>query len=131
VLLGQAGTSVAGAYNVLVDMMVAASLLPFLGMFGAAIRLSRDPPVAGEARIPGGRLTIVVMGTLGMATSVGAILLACVPPATEPNPALAILKVVGATAAVLLSGAAVYAAGSMRARRVQRQARATLTVSRP
>jgi hypothetical protein len=37
----------------------------------------------------------------------------------EQNPALAILKVVGATVAVLLSGAALYAVGSMRARRVQ------------
>jgi glutamate:GABA antiporter len=131
VLFGQVGTSVAGAYNVLVDMMVAASLLPFLGLFGAAIRLSGESPVAGEAHIPGGRLTIVAMGVLGMATSLGAIVLACVPPAAEQNPALAVLKVVGATVAVLLSGAALYAVGSMRARHVQARARMTMTVSQP
>jgi glutamate:GABA antiporter len=123
VLLGQAGTSVGGAYNVLVDMMVAASLLPFLGLFGAAIRLSSDAPVVGEVRIPGGRFTVVVLGSLGMATSAGAIVLACVPQPSEEHPALAVLKVVGATAAVLLSGAGLYAVGSMRARRHAGRAR--------
>ena len=131
VLLGQAGTSVRGAYNVLVDMMVAASLLPFLPLFGAAIKLSGAPPVAGEVRIPGGRLTVIAMGALGMATSAGAILLACVPSPGEENPALAVLKVVGVTAAVLLSGALLYLCGSLRARRLQsRDAQPVTTAQR-
>jgi glutamate:GABA antiporter len=129
VLLGQAGTSVSGAYNVLVDMMVAASLLPFLPLFGAAIKLSGATAVAGESRIPGGRVTVVVMGAVGMATSTGAIVLACVPAPGEEHPTLAVLKVVGVTAAVLLSGAALYAGGARRARRLERQARLALPVT--
>jgi len=117
VLLGQAGTSVRGAYNVLVDMMVAASLLPFLPLFGAAIALSGGVPAAGEVRIPGGRLTVIAMVALGMATSAGAIVLACVPAPGEEHPRLAVLKVVGVTAGVLLSGTALYVLGRRRARR--------------
>jgi len=122
VLLGQAGTSVRGAYNVLVEMMVAASLLPFVPLFGAAIKLAGGATVAGETRIPGGRLTVVVMGSLGLATTLGAIALAFVPPHGEENPTLAVLKVAGMTAAVLLAGAALYFSGRVRARRLNRRA---------
>jgi glutamate:GABA antiporter len=129
VVLGQAGASVRGAYNVLVDMMVAASLLPFLPLFGAAIRLSGGPRVAGEVRIPGGSLTVCAMGALGMMTSAGAIVLACVPSPGEENPRLAVIKVVGVTAAVLLTGAGLYVAGSMRARRLGRRARTSRSIT--
>jgi glutamate:GABA antiporter len=117
ICLGQAGTSVRGAYSVLIEMMVAASMLPFLPLFGAAIKLCAAAPVAGEVRIPGGRLTIVLMGMIGLATTVGAIALAFVPPPGEENPALAVCKVTAVTVAVLLAGAAVYASGRGRARR--------------
>jgi glutamate:GABA antiporter len=117
ICIGQAGTSVRGAYSVLIEMMVAASLLPFLPLFGAAIKLCAGAPVAGEARIPGGRLTVVVMGLIGLVTTVGAIALAFVPPAGEQNPALAVFKVTAVTVVLLLAGAAVYASGRARARR--------------
>ena len=128
VLLGQAGTSVRGAYNVLVEMMVAASLLPFVPLFGAAIKLAGGATVAGETRIPGGRLTVVVMGSLGLATTLGAIALAFVPPHGEENPTLAVLKVAGMTAAVLLAGAALYFSGRVRARRLNRRAATQMPV---
>src|SRR6202035_2644062 len=38
--LGQAGTSVRGAYTVVVEMMVVATMLPFVPLFAAAIKLS-------------------------------------------------------------------------------------------
>ncbi len=117
-LLGQAGTSVRGAYTVLVDMTVVAGVLPFVPLFGAAIKLSGGAPVAGEARIPGGRITIVAMALIGLATTLAAIGLAFVPSSEEPNPGLAALKVVGMTAVLLLTGAAIYAAGRARARRM-------------
>jgi glutamate:GABA antiporter len=118
ICLGQAGTSVRGAYSVLIQMMVAASLLPFLPLFGAAIKLSATTPAAGEVRIPGGRLTVVAMGLIGLATTVGAIALAFVPPESEANPALAVLKVTATTVVLLLAGAAFYVNGRARARRV-------------
>ena len=75
VTLGQAGTSVRGAYTVLVEMMVVATLLPFVPLFGAAIKLSAGAPVPGEVRIPGGRLTVGAMALIGLVTTLGAIAL--------------------------------------------------------
>lgn len=120
VFLGQAGTSVRGAYTVLVEMMVVATLLPFVPLFGAAIKLSAGAPVPGEVRIPGGRLTVVAMALIGLATTLGAIALGFVPSPDEENPAIAVLKVAGTTTTLLLAGAAVYFAGSARARRLAR-----------
>jgi amino acid transporter len=117
-VLGQAGTSVKGAYDVLVDMTVITTLLPFIMLFGAAIRLSGGPRVPGEIRLPGGRITLVVCSLVGLATTVGAIALALIPPPDEVNPTLAVLKVVGMSAVLLLAGTAVYLTGKARARPV-------------
>lgn len=117
VVVGQSGTSVRGAYNVLIEMMVVTSTLPYLPLFGAAIALSRGAPVSGEVRIPGGRVTVIALAMLGFATTAFSIVLALVPPPDEPNPTLAIFKVVGVTAVLLLAGAMIYANGSARSRR--------------
>lgn len=117
VVLGQSGTSVHGAYNVLIEMMVVTSMLPYLPLFGAAIRLSAGVPASGEVRIPGRRVTVVAVAMLGLGTTMFSIGLAFLPPPDEPNATLAIFKVVGVTAAVLLAGAMIYAIGSVRSRR--------------
>lgn len=120
VVLGQSGTSVRGAYNVLIEMMVVGSMLPFLLFFVAAFRLS----AGGVARgFFGGRVTIAVMALLGLATTFGSMMLAFLPPPEEVNPALAVLKVGGLTAVLLVGGAALYVAGS---RRAQLRARLSL-----
>jgi amino acid transporter len=117
VFVGQAGTSVRGAYNVLVSLMVAATMLPFLSLFASAIKLSGGEAVPGEARIPGGRFTVVVMALTGLATTLAAIVLALVPAPGEQHPGLALLKIAGITLALLGIGLAVYLAGSRAARR--------------
>jgi amino acid transporter len=117
-VLGQAGTSVKGAYDILVDMTVITTMLPFLSLFGAAIRLSRGPGRPGELRIPGGRVTIVALALVGLATTVGATVLAFMPAPEEVNPTLAMFKVAGLTAIILAAGAAVYATGKARALRL-------------
>jgi hypothetical protein len=76
--------------------------------------------VPGEVRIPGGRLTVVAMALIGLTTTLGAIALGFVPSRDEENPAIAVLKVAGTTTTLLLAGAAVYFAGSARARRLAR-----------
>jgi glutamate:GABA antiporter len=116
-VLGQSGTSVRGAYNVLIEMMVVTSMLPYLPLFCAAIRLSATAPAVGEVRIPGGRATVIALAILGLLTTASSAVLAFLPPPDEPNPTLAILKVASVTAALLLGGALVYAIGSLRARR--------------
>src|SRR6516165_1810609 len=98
-------------------MTVVATLLPFVALFAAAIKLSGHPPVAGEARIRGGRVTVIALAALGLLTTLISIALCFIPPADERNPALAVVKVAGMTAVQLLLGAALYAAGRARARR--------------
>jgi amino acid transporter len=117
VFVGQAGTSVRGAYNVLVSLMVAATMLPFLALFASAIKLSGGEPVPGEARIPGGRITVVLMGVVGLLTTLAAIVLALVPAPGEQHPLLALLKVAGTTLVLLGIGVVVYLVGSRAARR--------------
>ncbi len=71
VILGQSGTSVRGAYNVLIDMMIVSSLAPFLFLFGAAFKLSTGEGALRKTRIPGGRVTIVVIALMGIVSSTG------------------------------------------------------------
>jgi len=117
VILGQSGTSVRGAYNVLIEMMVVSSLLPFILLFGAAIKLSAGPPVPGESRIWGGRPVLIIVALTGTLATVASIVVAFVPPPEETHPALAVLKVAGTTAFLLGVGALIYARGSRRPRR--------------
>jgi amino acid transporter len=121
ILLGQAGTTVKGAYSVLVNLMVLATMLPFAALFATAIRLAGGAPVPGEARIPGGRNTVIAMGMLGLATTLGAMALSLVPAAGEPHPWLALLKVAGTTVVLLGIGLAIYLAGKARAARAASQ----------
>jgi amino acid transporter len=117
VILGQSGTSVRGAYNVLIEMMIVSSLAPFLFLFGAAIRLSAGEEAVRKVRIPGGRLTIVAIALIGIATTIASMAISFVPPPDEEHPVLAVVKIGGLTAVLLLGGAAIYAAGNVRARR--------------
>jgi amino acid transporter len=116
VVLGQSGTSVRGAYNVLIEMMIVSSLVPFALLFGAAIKLSVGPLGMGETRIPGGRVTVVATALIGIATTVASMVISFVPPPDEEHPMLAVFKIAGFTAVLLLGGAAVYAVGARRAR---------------
>jgi glutamate:GABA antiporter len=116
VFLGQAGTTVKGAYDVLISMMVVAVMLPFISLFASAIPLSGGAAVPGELSVPGGRATIITMALVGLATTLGSIALALVPASDDAQPLLTTFKVVGMTAALLVTGAAVYRSGRKRAR---------------
>jgi glutamate:GABA antiporter len=117
-VLGQAGTTVKGAYEVLVNMMVVTTLLPFLPLFGAAIRLSRGPRTPDEARIPGGRIMVKAMGALGILSTLIAVGLSLLPRADEPNKALAVSKVLGLSLLLLAIGAGLYWNGMRRRARL-------------
>jgi glutamate:GABA antiporter len=117
IFLGQAGTNVKGAYEALVSMTFIATFIPFLFVFAALIRVQGRPAGPGVVRIPGGRPAAVVVGLIGLATTVASIVLAVFPAADEPRKALAVAKVVGVTLALLASGMAIYASGRRRAGR--------------
>ena len=116
VVLGQAGTSVRGAYEVLVSMSIITYFIPYLIMFAAMVRVQRIPAPAGVVRAPGGPGVGAVLGVLGFLTTAASIILACVPAADEANKALAVAKVVGLSAALVAIGLVVYAVGARRRR---------------
>ncbi|MGH9366355.1 MAG: APC family permease [Thermoanaerobaculia bacterium] len=115
IVLGQAGTTVRGAYDVLISMTVIATFIPFLFIFAAAARLLRGPEAPGEVHLPGGHRAAVLLSGVGFLTTVGAIVLALFPAEEEPHKAFAVSKVVGLTALMLGAGFFVYRAGRRRA----------------
>jgi len=116
VFLGQAGTSVKGAYDVLVSMGIITYFLPYLFLFGAMFRLQRDPAGGEVIRVPGGKPVAFLISCVGFTTALLTIGLSFVPSPEEANPGLAVIKVVGGTAVLVAVGAALYWLGRKRAR---------------
>ena len=93
--LGQAGTTVRGAYDVLLRMTLVATFAPFMIVFAAYIAVQRRPRPRDVVRMPGGVVVAYIAGGLGFASSALALVLAMVPSAGEPHKAVAVAKVVG------------------------------------
>src|SRR5437762_3063733 len=116
IFLGQAGTSVHGAYDALVSMGIIANFIPFLFMFAAMLALQREPAGPEVMRVPGGRAAAIALAVTGFIVTAVSIVLACVPPDEEPNKPLAIVKVVGSSLVLVGIGVIVYLLGRRRAR---------------
>jgi amino acid transporter len=116
IFLGQAGTSVKGAYDVLVSMSIIGYFIPYLFMFASMIRLQSQPTAPDVLRVPGGRPVATVLAGLGFAMTSATIGLAVIPAEDESNKVLAVTKVVGLTGVLLLGGATVYRSGKRRQR---------------
>ena len=114
IFLGQAGTTVKGAYDVLVSMSIIGYFIPYLFMFASMIKLQAEAPGPGVMRVPGGRPVASVLGTVGFSVTAAAIVLALIPAQDEPDKVLAVTKVAGLTALLVLAGAVVYLRGRRR-----------------
>lgn len=101
IILGQGGTTVKGAYDVLVSSTVLITMVPFLLLFASAIKLRATPLVMAAACV-------------GLFTTIGSLVLSAFPAADEPNKPLAVAKIMGLTIFMLGSGAAFYYFGSRR-----------------
>jgi amino acid transporter len=112
--LGQAATTVKGAYDVLVSMSVITYFIPYLFLFAAMIRVQKIPAGPDVVRVPGGRRVAVLLAILGLITTSITICLSVLPSDDEPNKTLAVIKIVGMTFVLLAAGVAVYAAGKRR-----------------
>jgi amino acid transporter len=117
IFLGQAGTSVKGAYDVLVSMGVITYFIPYLYLFAAMIKLQREPAGVDVIRVPGGETVAKLVATLGLITTAATIALSLLPQPDEPNKPLALFKVVGGCGALVLIGVWLYVAGKRRAAR--------------
>jgi glutamate:GABA antiporter len=116
IFAGQAGTTVEGAYNVLVSMSIIAYFIPYLFMFAAMIRLQREPAGPEVIRVPGGKPVAITLAAIGFTTTALSIGLAMLPADTEPNKVLALFKIVGLTLALLAAGIGLYLVGRRRQR---------------
>jgi len=121
IFLGQAGTSVKGAYDVLVSMGVITYFIPYLYLFAAMIKLQREPAGPDVIRVPGGTIVAKLVATIGFITTAATIALSLIPQPDEPNKLLAVFKIVGATGALVLVGVWIFLAGKRRAARVQQE----------
>jgi len=115
ILLGQAGTSVRGAYDALVSMGIIAYFIPFLFMFAAMIVLQREPAGPEVMRVPGGRPAAIALAVTGFIVTAISIVLAAIPADEEPNKMLAVVKVVGSSLVLVGIGVGVYLSGRRRA----------------
>ena len=114
IFLGQAGTTVKGAYDVLVSMAIISYFIPYLFMFASMIRLQREPAGPEVIRVPGGKPVAIGLAALGFTTTVISIALALIPAEDEPHKVLAVTKVAGLTTLLVAAGALVYWRGRWR-----------------
>jgi glutamate:GABA antiporter len=114
IFLGQAGTSVSGAYEVLVSMGIISYFIPYLFTFAAMIRLQREPAGAAVLRVPGGKPAATALGVIGLTTTLLTIIASTIPAAAEPHKILAIVKVIGLMALLVAIGVLVYFLGRAR-----------------
>ncbi|HUA15264.1 MAG TPA: APC family permease [Verrucomicrobiae bacterium] len=115
IFLGQAGTSVKGAYDVLVSMGVITYFIPYLFLFAAMIKLQGEATGPGVIHVPGGKPMAKLVATVGFLTTALTIALSLIPQPDEPNKPLAVFKIVGGCGALLLIGVWLYASGKRRA----------------
>jgi amino acid transporter len=119
-ILGQMGTTVRGAYDVLVSMAVISYFIPYLLLFATMIRLQWEPAGPNVRRVPGKRPVAIALGVVGFAATATTIVLSLFPGADQPDKVLAVVKVVGATAVQLGLGVAIFVAERRRARKTVR-----------
>jgi amino acid transporter len=116
ILLAQAGSSVAGAYQILISMSIISYFMPYLFTFTAVLRVQGQPAGAGVIRPPGGRVTATVLAVVGFTVTLASMILACVPDPSEPNKPLAVFKVVGSMVLLVAIGQIVYWRGERQRR---------------
>src|SRR5664279_712655 len=118
ILMSQAGSTVHGAYQLLITMTIITNFLPYLFMFAAMIRLQREPTEPGVIRVPGGKYVAIALACLGSVATCAVIVGSMIPDPSEPNKLLAVGKIVVLSAVLLGGGVVLYAVGRRRARAV-------------
>lgn len=115
-LLGQAGTTVRGAYDVLVSMAIISNFLPFLFLFGAMIKVQKRTVGPEVRRVLGGRPVAILLAGVGLASTLLTIVLSAFPASDDPNKPLAVAKVLGGTVALVGAGVGVFLVERRKAR---------------
>jgi amino acid transporter len=96
-------------------MGVITYFIPYLYLFAAMYKLQREPAGPEVIRVPGGKPVARFVAIVGFLTTVFTIAISVIPQPDEPNKPLAVLKIVGLSALLVLAGVWLYWAGKKRA----------------
>jgi glutamate:GABA antiporter len=107
-ILGEAGSSVEGAYDMLISMGVITYFIPYLFLFASMIRLQSRPAPVGVIRLPGGKWMAIPLASIGLASTGCTIVLSLFPASDDPNPSATLLKISIMTVLLLGAGVAIY-----------------------
>ncbi len=114
--LGQAGTTVKGAYDLLVSMSIITYFIPYVFLFASRLRLDGRPGGAQPYRLPGGKWLAIPLAWVGLLSTLITIVLSVIPGEDEPHKAQAVIKILVLTLVLVGAGVAVFAIGKRRAR---------------
>ncbi len=115
VILSQAGESLKGAYDFLVQMSVLSYTLPFLFLFAVFLAVQFKPAPEGAWKLPGGRRAALAVGLIGFTATAIAVICTLVPSPDAKDQLGEVLKLVFAAAVLILSGVAFYVVARWRA----------------
>ncbi len=108
VLLSQSGAGAAAAYDFLVAMSVLTATIPYVLVFLAYLARRRWPDVPDAWQPPGGARTGLVLGVIGMLSTLVAIACTLVPNGADAHPQGTFLKIVLSTLAMFAAGLVLY-----------------------
>jgi len=114
-LLSQINETTRGAYQVVIDITIILYFIPFLYMFGAAIKLAYRKDRAENPHavlVPGGKAGVWVLSTLAFLVTLLSIAVSVFPPGDSANRGLFVIKVVGCTVASIALGLVLYLRGA-------------------
>jgi len=114
-LLSQINETTRGAYQVVIDITIILYFIPFLYMFGAAIKLAsrkdrRENPHA--VLVPGGKAGVWFVSILAFLVTLLSIAVSVYPPGDSADRRGFLIKVVGCTLASIALGLVLYFRGA-------------------
>jgi amino acid transporter len=102
------GTTVEKAYLVILDTMLLIYFIPYIYLFVCylvvRVKNTGSEPQSGQ----GGKTGAWITGLSGLLLTLGAMLVATIPPTDTPDPWLFRLKVIGGAALLVVTGGVVY-----------------------
>lgn len=113
-LISQVNETTRGAYQFLVDAAIILYFIPFLYMFAAAVKLAkRRDRIENEhaVLIPGGKLGVWLISSLGFAIVLIGIVVSLVPPGDSADKLGFEMKLVGGTVVAIALGLSLYFRG--------------------
>jgi glutamate:GABA antiporter len=113
--LGQAGTTVKGAYDLLVSMGIITFFIPYAFLFASRIRLRNEAVPARAFRIPGGNRVAIPLAWIGLFSTLMTIVLSAFPGEDEPHKVLAVAKILVFTMVLVGAGVVTFLIGRKRA----------------